>query len=348
MAVSDTDVLWRPVGRGSFRSRAVNGYLTRVSHPMMAAGMGRNGPSARMISAMRPGVNRSLSALSPVPSGTRVEQVREVAADGQVRGEWVSAHAGPARPASTDQTILYYLHGSGYVICSPRTHRGLVARLSRRTGWSAFSLDYRLGPEYRFPTAGDDAIRGYHWLLDRGHRADQIVVAGDSAGGHLALDLLADNHRRGIAQPRGVVMFSPLYDPTFDLAVASQLRGVRDPLIDAVSAQRILQLYTGDAEPDHPRMRVHLPAGMSLPPTLIQVGGLEVMGDDARAVERVLRDAGGDVRLQEWPGQGHVFQMFPLFSDESRLALREATGFMRGLPDVSGDSPSTTEGRYPA
>ncbi|MEE4025560.1 alpha/beta hydrolase [Gordonia sp. PKS22-38] len=335
MSVRTTDQQWRPDGPGSVRARAVNTYLARVAHPLMVASMGRSGPSPRRIAAMRPGLNRSLVALAPTPGGTRIDPVRDrrTGGDGvpagQVRGEWVSAHGGPPRPATPDDTrIIYYLHGSGYVVCSARTHRGLVARLSRRTGWSAFSLDYRLAPEHRFPTAGDDAIRGYHWLLDQGYQPDQIVVAGDSAGGHLALDLIADNHRRGVGQPRGLVMFSPLYDPTFDLAVANQARGARDPIIDAVAAQRILQLYTGTTEPDHPRMRIALDDTMALPPTLIQVGGLEVMGDDARAIARVMRTAGGDVRLQEWPGQGHVFQMFGRLIPESRLALREATRFM--------------------
>ncbi|WP_343287346.1 alpha/beta hydrolase [Gordonia sp. SID5947] len=345
---------WPPTGRGSWRSRAVNGYLSRVSHPLMtAAGLGGAVPPARLISAMRPGLNRSLAAMSPAPAGTRVAAVRDVfAADdhegvrgGRVLGEWVSAHAGPAHPSSTDQPIIYYLHGSGYVVCSARTHRGLVARLSRRTGWSAFSLDYRLGPEYVFPAAGDDAIRGYHWLLAAGFRADRIVVAGDSAGGHLAADLLADNHRTGAPQPAGVVMFSPLYDPTFSLAVASQLRGVRDPIIDAVAAQRILRLYTGSADPDHRRMRIALHREMALPPTLIQVGGLEVMGDDARAMHRALRSAGAEVTLQEWPDQGHVFQMFPRFSRESGRALGLAADFMTGLPSA-GRTP-TSDSRPP-
>ncbi|MFW0793071.1 alpha/beta hydrolase [Gordonia sp. CPCC 205515] len=321
---------WRPAGRGSVRSRTINGYFARVSHPFMAAASLRGTPSAQFLAAMRPGLNRSLTALSPVPAETRVEPIREWLDGVRVRGEWVSAHPGPPRPESPTR-IIYYLHGSGYVICSPRTHRGLVGRLSKRTGWSAFSLDYRLGPEYPFPTAGDDAIRGYHWLLDQGFRPDQIVVAGDSAGGHLALDLIADNHRRGIGQPAGLVLFSPLYDPTFELAVASQRRGVRDPLIDAVAGQRFLRLYTGGTAADHPRMRVALHPEMSLPPTLIQVGALEVMGDDARAMHRALTAAGADAALQEWPGQGHVFQMFPLFSPESRQALHEAAGFMSTL-----------------
>lgn len=325
---------WHPSGRGSLRSRAVNGSVSRFSHPLMtAAGLGRPEASARLLNALRPGVNLSLSALSPLPGGTRASTVNAWCDGERVRGEWVAAHAGELvpDPATTD-TVMYYIHGSGYVICSPRTHRGVVARLSRRTGWSAFSVDYRLGPKFPFPTAGDDAIRGYHWLLNAGFRPDQIVVAGDSAGGHLALDLLADNHRRGIGQPRGIVMFSPLYDPTFDLAVASQRRGVHDPLIDAVAAQRILRLYTRDARADHPRMRIALSPEMAVPPTLIQVGALEVMGDDARMIHQVMSEAGADVRLQEWPDQGHVFQMFPLFSStDARRALHEAAAFMSAL-----------------
>ncbi|MGV9709799.1 alpha/beta hydrolase [Gordonia sp. NPDC003424] len=335
MSITTSTQQWRPTGPGSVRSRTINGYFSRVSHPFMTAAGLPGARSAQFITAMRPGLNRSLTVMSPVPAETHVQPVHEWLDGQRVRGEWVGV--GPHAPRPDDPAsarIIYYLHGSGYLVCSPRTHRGLVGRLAKRTGWSAFSLDYRLGPEHPFPAAGDDTIRGYHWLLSQGFRPEQIVVAGDSAGGHLALDLLADNHRRGVGQPAGLVLFSPLYDPTFDLAVASQMRGVRDPLIDAFAGQRLLRLYTRGTAADHPRMRVQLHTEMSLPPTLIQVGALEVMGDDARATHHALRAAGADSSLQEWPGQGHVFQMFPLFSPDSRHALHEAAAFMRAVHDA--------------
>ena len=325
--------------RGSRRARAVNAWFGYFSGPMLRSTvLGGDAASAAMLSAMRPTVNRSLSTLSPAPSGTRATQVRaglstlpaaSAGTVGAVRGEWVTGNWVRSRPRA-EQQILYYLHGSGYVICSPRTHRGLVARLSRRTGMAAFSLDYRLGPRHRFPAAGDDAIRGYHWLLEQGYAASNIVVAGDSAGGHLALDLLADNQRTGTPQPARMALFSPLYDPTFTLAVDHQRGGARDPLIEAVAAQRILRFYTGGATADDPRMRIRLTADTSLPDTLIQVGGLEVMGADAAAVRDTLRDAGAVTEFQEWPDQGHVFQMFPYFTSESRLAVSQAALFLAG------------------
>ncbi len=274
-------------------------------------------------------MNRGLSLLSPVPKGTRVTPVHEYTGGGQVRGEWQHRRSDACVPdPSSVSSIVYYLHGSGYVICSPRTHRGLLARLTHRSGIGAFSLDYRMGPEYRWPAAGDDTIRGYRWLLRQGFDPEQIIVAGDSAGGHLALDLIASNHIDGVPQPRAMILFSPLYDPTFQLARDLEARGVRDPIIDVAGAQKFLRLYTGDADPSHPRMRVRLTPDMALPPTLIQVGAREIMADDARTIHRLVLDAGGTSELQEWPGQGHVFQMFPYFTPESQRAVRAAGDFL--------------------
>ena len=319
----------------------MNAYLTRVSRPMMA--FGARGPSpSRLITAMRPGINQSLVRTSPVPRGTTATPVCAPVGTGSVRGEWVSgswldADRGCRAP------IIYYLHGSGYVVCSPRTHRGLVARLAKATGRAAFSLEYRMAPRYQMPTAGDDAIRGYRWLLDQGWQARDIVLAGDSAGGHLALDVIVDNHHHGLPQPGAMVVFSPLYDPTFRTAVDHQRRGARDPIIDAVAAQRFLQLYTGDAPADHPRMRIEIPSGMSVPPSLIQVGGLEVMADDARALHVALTAAGGESELQVWPDQGHVFQMFPYFSSEARHAVADAARFITEALPISGAAEPTME-----
>lgn len=313
----------------SLRARAI-ATSTVASRPLIAAVGNRALARPALLSAARPGVNRGLSLLSPVPRDTRISSVRAHAEGGQVRGEWIHERGvGRGVPdPSTGRSIVYYLHGSGYVICSARTHRGLVSRLTHRSGIGSFSLDYRMGPEYRWPTAGDDAIRGYRWLLQQGFDAKQIIVAGDSAGGHLAMDLLASNHRDDIPQPRAMMLFSPLYDPSFELARNLEARGVRDPMFDGASAQKILGLYTGAADPNHPRMRVKLTPDMDLPDTLIHVGAREIMADDARTIHRLIREAGGKSELREWRGQGHVFQMFPYFGPESRRAVHEAASFL--------------------
>ncbi|MFT4088451.1 MAG: alpha/beta hydrolase [Gordonia sp. (in: high G+C Gram-positive bacteria)] len=312
------------------RARRASVQMMRTVRPLISAA-GKSPVPARTIAAARPGVNGGLAAASPSPAGTRVTPVRTWTRDGQVRGEWIherSRFGGGVPKASSGRSVLYFLHGSGYLVCSARTHRGLAARLAKRAGIGVFTLDYRLGPKYRFPAGGDDAVRGYRWLLDIGFEPEQIIVAGDSAGGHLAQDLIASNHRDGVGQPRAMILFSPLYDPTFDMAVALERTGVRDPLFPGVDAQRLLRLYTADTDPDDPRMRIALTPDMDLPVTLIQHGGHEIMADDARTVHRNILAAGGTSTLQEWPDQGHVFQIFPYMSADARTALTEAKNFL--------------------
>ncbi|MEU7216729.1 alpha/beta hydrolase [Nocardia iowensis] len=255
----------------------------------------------------------------PVPRGTAVTPVRS----GAVRGEWVRAPG-----VSFGSRAIYYIHGSGYVICSARTHRGLAAQLSRKTGLPVFLTDYRLAPEHRFPAAADDVEAGYRWLLDRGYAANDLVIAGDSAGGHLALDLLIENERRRLPQPAGVVMFSPLFDLTLRLA-AEQERRQRDPLISAKAASRMPRAYTRGLPDDTPRLRLTVPDGLDLPPMLVQVGGTEMLSADARALCEMVRAAGGSCELEVWPGQVHVFQALPTLVPEADQALTRAADFLR-------------------
>lgn len=294
--------------------------------------MGRSPLSGpRLVRTTRPALNGALSMFSPVPPETQTTLVRTTTRHGQVRGEWVhesGKFGGRIPEASTGRSILYYLHGSGFLACSARTHRGMVARLIRRSGIGAFTLEYRLGPIHRFPAGGDDAIRGYRWLLDRGYTGDQIIIAGDSAGGHLAQDLIAANHRDGVPQPRAMVLFSPLYDPSFEIACEYERTGIRDPHIDAAAAARLLKMYTAGAPTDHPRMRIAMTEDMDLPDALIQYGAREVMGRDSQIIHQNLLDAGGNSTLQAWAGQGHVFQMFPNLGPDGREATRQARDFI--------------------
>jgi epsilon-lactone hydrolase len=222
---------------------------------------------------------------------------------------------------------MYYIHGSGYVICSARTHRGLASRLSAATGLPVFVSDYRLAPEHRFPAAADDVAAGYRWLLDAGYNASDIVIAGDSAGCHLTLDLLLENARTGAAQPAAVAMFSPLLDLTFSLA-AEQERRRKDPMITARAARNLLSHYTVGQRDDNPRLRLTIPRGATLPPILVQAGGAEMLSADARELQQMIRTAGGECELEIWPGQMHVFQALPLLIPEASQALRRTAAFL--------------------
>jgi len=117
-----------------------------------------------------------------VPVDTRTSDGRRVV------GEWVYGVGGPRDQADT---AIFFVHGSGYALCSPRTHRRLTSWLSRLTGLPVFSVDYRLAPRHRFPSAADDVRSGWDWLIrDHGLAPERTIVAADSAGGHLSVDLL--------------------------------------------------------------------------------------------------------------------------------------------------------------
>jgi acetyl esterase/lipase len=253
-----------------------------------------------------------------------VTPVDEVLVGGhQLRGEWVR---GPG--ATRTDAAIVYLHGSGYVICSTRTHRGLTSRLSHLTGLPVFSVDYRLAPEHRFPAAADDVLAAFRWVVAAGTPAHRIVVAGDSAGGHLTVDLALELHRAGETGPAAHVLFSPLFDLTFTLS-SQRERVRRDPMISAASARRLVGLYTAGTDQDHPRLRLDLAGAPALAPTLIQAGGAEMLVDDARHLAEQLRRTGGRCELEVWPRQMHVFQALPRLVPEARPALRRAAAFIR-------------------
>lgn len=262
----------------------------------------------------------------------------------QVRGEWVHEPPAPGTP------IVYYLHGSGYVACSPATHRRLVARLGRRTGRPAFSLDYPLAPRHRFPAAHDVTVNGYLWLLDQGFRPEDIVVAGDSAGGHLAVALCGELRRLGLPMPSGLALMSPLVDPSFETA-ARAARKVRDPTAVPRTGKVLIGHYTRKADLSDPRLDVVQEAGADLPPILIQAGGREMMSADAEVFAAAMEACGGDCELQVWPGQIHVFQALG-FLPESGAALDAIAEFVArsaasrdgsgaGLPTAAGGSAAS-------
>ena len=268
-------------------------------------------------------VARIMDTFGPSLAGTHVEHVDVETSDGRrVIGEWV--YGAGVKPTRADSPI-YFIHGSGYALCSPRTHRRLTAWLSRLTGLPVFSIDYRLAPRYRFPTAANDVRTGWDWLLgDLGLAPEKTVIAGDSAGGHLAVDLLL---QPDVAQSAAAVLMSPVIDLTFELA-RSQERLRRDPAIRVSDAARLIELYCGGMDLAHPRLTLDVAGGRPLPPTLIHAGGAEFLAADSAALADAIRAAGGSCDLQVWPDQVHVFQALPRLAPEAVLAMRRITDFI--------------------
>lgn len=273
--------------------------------------------------ASRQIVARVMDTFGPSLAGTDVEQVDVRLPDGRrVVGEWVRS----ATRTATDETrAIYYVHGSGYALCSPRTHRRLTAWLSRLTGLPVFCVDYRLAPRHRFPTAADDVRAGWDWLTTQCDLdPERMVIAGDSAGGHLAVDMLL---QPGVPHPAALALLSPLYDLTFALARAREtLRD--DPAIRAADAARLIGLYCAGMDLNHHRLTLDVAGGRRMPPTLIQAGGAEMLQADARTLAADIRSAGGTSELQIWADQVHVFQALPRLTPEAVPAMRKITAFI--------------------
>ena len=312
-------LIYMPAPRGSARSRAAATVsvltLRQISTVLPAEQPWGLWASRRIVAGI-------MDAFGPPLPSAPVQYIDERLPDGRrVVGEWVRGRGIP-EPRNSCRAI-YFLHGSGYAMCSPRTHRRLTAWLSELTGLPVFCLDYRLAPRHRFPAAADDAHAGWDWLREQGFAADQLVVAGDSAGGHLAVDLI----RHGPAHPAALCLFSPLIDLTFSTARTRELRR-RDPAIRSADARRLVALYCHGTDPGHPRLAHNLSAGPSFPPTLIQAGGAEMLAADAQLLTERIRATGGHCELRIWSDQVHVFQALPRLSPEAAPAMREAAQFI--------------------
>lgn len=199
--------------------------------------------------------------------------------------------------------------------------------MSAYTGLAVFSSDYRLAPKHRFPSAAEDVSAAFGWLLEQGYAAERIIIAGDSAGGHLAVDLTLELGREGHPTPGALVLFSPLYDTTFTLA-AGRERLRRDPMISAKQARKLLELYTNGVDPVHRRLALATADAKDLPPMLIQAGGAEMLSADARQLAADVVATGGRCELEIWPDQMHVFQALPALIPEAKPALRRAAAFI--------------------
>lgn len=258
-----------------------------------------------------------------VPAGFRLRVTGGEAAT-PLAGEWIE----PQHPAPGRQPrLIFYLHGGGYYFCSPATHRAITFGLASRAAATVFALDYRLAPEHPFPAALDDSVAAYRALLAAGTDPGSIVIAGDSAGGGLALATLVALRDAGERLPAGAVLFSPWADLSASGDSIVSNHG-QDPMFAGPSIAKAAKLYLGDTPPTHPLASPVYADLRGLPPLFVQVGSTEVLLDDSVRIAGNARAAGVPTHLRVWPRMPHVWQIFAPFLPEARRALSEAADFV--------------------
>jgi monoterpene epsilon-lactone hydrolase len=241
--------------------------------------------------------------------------IREaVTADG-VPCEWIIP-----QNSSTDHVLLY-LHGGGFVFGLTPPHLQMGADLAQKMGMPILMVDYRTAPSYPFPAALDDCVSAYLWLLNQGILAQNIVVAGDSAGGNLAITMLMKLRDSGNSLPSAAACLSPVTD----LTPKDNLRkGFKDPLISPKAAKFYSQSYVGNNDAHNPLISPVFGNLRGLPPLLVHAGEDEILRDDAERIAGLAESVGVDVRLEIYPRMWHVWQL--------NLALPQA---IQSLDDIA-------------
>ena len=234
---------------------------------------------------------------------------------GGVSAEWISS------PRVTEERVIFYLHGGGYVIGSINTHRGLASRLSRSAAARVLLIDYRLAPEDPFPAAVEDSVSAYRWLLSTGVNPDQIAIVGESAGGGLTVATLVALRDAGEPLPSVAVPVSPWVDMEAT-GESMNTKAEVDPMTSRKEILFMAENYLGDADPRTPLAAPLYSDLKGLPPLLIQVGTSEVLLDDALGLADKAKAAGVDVVLEQWEDMIHMWHFFPMLPEGQRAIDR--------------------------
>ena len=223
-----------------------------------------------------------------------------------IKAAWVRPEWGHDR-----SQIILYCHGGGYTSGNLGYSRPLASKLSHATGWETLCFEYRLAPENPYPAAAEDAVRVWDHLMYQGYGARDVTVAGDSAGGNLALVLLHRLKAEGRQLPKRLVLMSPWTDMTAS-GESYKERAELDPTITMEYIQAVRAAYSGGADLSDPMLSPLFGDFAGFPPTLIQVGSNELLYSDSEQLMKRMRAAGVLCRMEEWKEMWHVFQMMPI------------------------------------
>ena len=275
-------------------------------------------PSDSLTTAERRAQYERAEKVFPTPPEVKVERVNAPTAP----AEWLRP------PSAAPGRVVLYLHGGGYVIGSPRSHRHLAAAIAGAAGASALLLDYRLAPEHPFPAAVEDATAAYRWLLDQAIAPERIVIAGDSAGGGLTVATLLALREARVPLPAGGVCISPWVDLTCSGA-SYVTKADADPIVERSGVEEMARAYLGATPPRTPLASPLFADLRGLPPLLIHVGTDEVLLDDAVQLAERAKAAGVDATLEVYDRMIHVWHWFLPMLDEAQTAVEAIGRFVR-------------------
>ena len=248
------------------------------------------------------------------------EATFEPAQIGPLKGEWVRL------PNSSPNRLILYFHGGGYIAGSPQTHRALVARLAQASEATAFSLDYRLAPEFVFPAAVRDGIDAYRHITAKGVAPSSIVLAGDGSGGGLAFSVLHAARNANLAMPAACVAMSPWAD--LSLSGWSVMQNAKT---DNFLAWDLLfvnaRQYLRKTNPCDAYASPAFASFKDFPPMMVHAGSLEMLRDDASRLGDRAADAGVPVSVEIYDGMQHVFQASRV--PEAKVSLQRLGQFIR-------------------
>jgi len=260
---------------------------------------------------------------------------------GGVPAEWVIA------PGADGARRVLYIHGGGFVMGSPKSHRTITSKFSEITGSAVLAIDYRLMPEHTHSQCVEDCRAAYHWILENGPdgpaKIQQLFIGGDSAGGNLTLSLIAWIKDNKLRAPEAAVALSPLTDVTFS---GASLRDNQDTDVMLEPFMKILNslpkfvkswwvLWTYKIRPSSPVPSPLLGDLSGLPPTLVQASEAEMLLDDARRYVLKAHASGSPAKLQTWPDMVHIWQIFEPQLPQATEAWLEIKKFLTARVDIS-------------
>ncbi|MER7003950.1 alpha/beta hydrolase [Dactylosporangium sp. NPDC000555] len=292
--------------------------LVRAMLPRAAPGRAGTVPQRRAA------YERAAEAFAAAPAEAETSPI------GAASGTWI-------RPPAAGRPVLLYLHGGFYCIGSARTHLHLAGLLADLAGAACLVLDYRRGPEHPFPAALDDALAAMETIRAVAPLSP-VVIAGDSAGGGLAVSVATRLRDDGARAPDLLVLLSPWTDLTCSFRSHRELAAV-DPVLATEDLLAMAARYAGDADPRRPELSPVFGDLAGLPPVLVQVGGQEVLLDDALMLVEGIRAAGGRAIVHHWPHMFHVWQWYHPVLPEGVRALHDAGRVIRAVTAVP--SPAT-------